>query len=98
MSPKALAVIQRIYDEVHAALWALLGAGLLLFLVVILPTLPAHRANAERLRALQIAAENRNYCEKWGMLAGTRRYAQCMLDLGELRISIARQLADDLSF
>ena len=98
MSPNPLAIIQRVYDEVHAALWALLGAAVLFFLVVVLPTLPANLAEVERRHAADVAAENRHYCEKWGMAAGTQRYMQCMHDLGELRAKITRRMAEQSTF
>jgi len=50
---------------------------------------------AESMRALKIAAENRSYCEKWGMKQGTHEHALCTIDLQELRTSIARDLSDE---
>jgi hypothetical protein len=98
MSPKTLAVIRRIYDEVHAGLWALLVAGVLYFLMTVLPQLPARQAQAQRLRDQQYATENRYYCEKWGIPAGTRRHLQCTLDLQQLRAKIAQEMEDEPSF
>jgi hypothetical protein len=93
MPPKTAKLIQRIYDEVHAALWALLVAGVVVFALAVAPKLPEIRAQAERMRIQEIAAENRFYCEKWGMPADTPRHIQCTLDLNELRAKVARQMA-----
>ena len=42
---------------------------------------PQVRAGTEQ----QHAAENRAYCEKWGMHPGTREHAACTLDLDDMR-------------
>jgi hypothetical protein len=98
MSPKTLATIQRIYDEVHAALWALLIAGVVYLLTVVLPQLPARQAEAERLQEQQHTAEDRYLCEKWGIPAGGQHHRQCVLDLRQLRDKIALEVTDELSF
>jgi hypothetical protein len=90
--------VQRIYNEVHAALWALLIVFVLYFLATVLPQLPARRAEAERLREQAEAAENIRYCERWGMPAGTRRNSQCTFDLRLLRTKIERDLTEELTF
>ena len=96
MTPRTLAIVHRIYDEVHVALWALLAAGVLFFLAVVAPNIPEYRAQAERQRIAEIAAENRSFCENWGMPAGTQQHMRCTLDLGALRARIARRMADEL--
>jgi hypothetical protein len=90
-------LIQRIYDEVHIALWALAAAGTLYFLLFLVPRLPEINAQMERARIAEIAAENKLYCERWGMPAGTRRHIQCTLDLDELRAGIERRFAENLA-
>jgi hypothetical protein len=47
------------------------------------------------MRALKIAAENRSYCEKWGMKSGTHEHALCTIDLRQLRKSVERDLSDE---
>ena len=90
--------IQRIYDKVHAALWVLLIIGVLYFLTMVLPHLPARQAEIERLRQQAVAAENARYCESWGMPAGTRRNMQCTFDLRQLRANIEHETVDQLAF
>jgi hypothetical protein len=87
-------LIQRIYDEIHIALWALAAAGTLYFFLFLAPRLPEINARIERARTAEIAAENKLYCERWGMPAGTRRHIQCTLDLDELRAGIERRFAE----
>jgi len=98
MPSKTPTVIQRIYDDVNAALWTLLITGVLYFLTMVLPQLPARQAEADRLHEQTDAAENVRYCEKWGMPAGTQRHLQCTLDLQQLRAKIAHEAEDQLSF
>src|SRR5262249_10885282 len=51
------------------------------------------RAAAEQQLAAEIAEENRAYCEKWGMRAGTREHSMCTLDLDEIRARHSKRLA-----
>ena len=98
MSPKTLSIIQRIYDEVHAALWTLLITGVLYFVAMVLPQLPARQAEIDQQHERAAAAENVRYCERWGMPAGTRRNMQCTSDLRELRAKIEQETVDEMNF
>lgn len=91
-------ILHRVYDEVHAALWAGLAAFLVFFIVVIAPKLPAARARAESQRILEIAAEHNFYCDKWGMGVATKRYAQCIRDLQAFRANVEKRVADEMNF
>ena len=95
VSSKAMAVVRQVYDWVESALWAALLAFVIYFLVNVVPILPEMTRRAESTRALKIAAENRSYCEKWGMKSGTREYSLCTIDLQQLRKSIERDLSDE---
>jgi hypothetical protein len=55
------------------AFWATCGA-LAVVAAIMIQRAPQVRAEAERQQAAQIATENREYCEKWGMCAETRQY------------------------
>jgi hypothetical protein len=90
--------LQRIYDEVHAALWASLIVGVLYFLTMVLPQLPARQVETERLREQAVADENARYCESWGMPAGTRRNMECTFDLRQLRAKIEQETVDEFTF
>jgi hypothetical protein len=95
LSPKTWTVIHRVYDNVHAALWAALCAAVLMFAAVVGPQIPRAQAAAQAKRLLDVAAENRAYCEKWGMAAGTAKQAQCLLDLQGLRAEVENRIAED---
>ena len=75
-------VVGRVYDNLEAALWAALLAFLIYFTFFMIPKMPEVRAQNERARVQEIAAENALYCEKFGMKAGTEKHKQCLLILG----------------
>lgn len=95
LSPKTWTIIHRVYDNVHAALWAVLCAAVVMFLTVVAPQIPKLQAAAEAKRLLEVAAENRHYCENWGMPAGSAKHAQCVLDLQALRAKTEQRIADE---
>ena len=88
---------RRIYHTVHVALWALLAAWVVI-MISNLSNASKARATAERQRAQEISEENRLYCEKWGMKAGTHEHTVCTLDLQEIRAKVERRIADDMAF
>jgi hypothetical protein len=94
-SSKTMIVIRQVYDWVESALWAGLVAFVIYFLINVVPNLPEMTRRAESMRSLKIAAENRSYCEKWGMKQRTQEHALCTIDLQELRTSIERDLSDE---
>ena len=91
-------MVGQIYDNVEMGLWALLTAGVIFFCAFIAPKLPAYWARAQRIRVQEIAAENAYYCEKLGMKAGTPKFSQCLLYLGEFRQKVENRLADEIEF
>jgi len=91
-------MVSRIYDSVYMALWAALLAFVLYFVAFVVPKLPEARAQAERLRAQETAAENNFYCEKWGMAAGTQAYTQCLLDLQAFRAKVENRFLEENDF
>jgi hypothetical protein len=95
MRSNAKRIIRRIYDEVHAALWALLCVGTAYVLVFVIPNLQEIRARAELRRAQEITAEDRFYCSKWGMPEGTRLFMPCALDLQKIRAEAERRMSSD---
>ena len=95
---RTMALVRRVYDEVHLALWAVLTAFVICFAVFVAPKLPEIRAAAERLRLHEIADENEAYCARWRMGMGTPMHNQCLEDLQELRARIETRFADELDF
>ena len=88
-------IVETVYHNIHAALWATLCVSVLYGIVFILPALPAMHARMEQQRLAEIAAESRHYCEKWGMPAGTHRNVLCTLDLQTIRANVERRMALD---
>jgi hypothetical protein len=97
LSTDAWIRIQRIYQTLHAALWAVLLAAVATMIIGI-PRMLEARANAEYRRAQEISDESRVFCGKWGMSAGTVRYVQCERDLQEIRAREDQRLAGDFDF
>jgi hypothetical protein len=87
--------IGQVYDHVHLALWSSLIAFLLFFTLIVLPKVPAQQARHQAMRMLQNEAEYDAYCRGWGLMPGTRLYAQCLTDLAQFRRSVERQFAED---
>ena len=85
-----------IYDTVHMALWSLLITFVIFFCVFTLPRMPQLRAEMQAKRILDLQAENRSYCEKWGFAHGTQKHAACILDLEELRAKIDQRASDEV--
>jgi len=94
-SPRVLAAVRTIYDEVNLALWAIAVALAAYAALFVLPKVPAARAQVELLRAEQINAENDWYCARWHMGPGTATHDRCIMDLQQLRTSIENRIADE---
>jgi hypothetical protein len=90
-------LVAKIYDIVHAAFWALATAWVLT-LVINFPRILEARAVTERQLLQEISDENRFYCEKWGMKAGTHEHTLCTLDLQEVRARVEARIASDLTW
>ena len=91
---RTITIVRNVYDNVECALWAALLSFVIYFVVCIAPNLPESARRAQNLRALQIAAENGSYCEKWGMKRQTHEHTLCTMDLQELRNRIEQDLAE----
>jgi hypothetical protein len=98
ISHKTWAILHRVYDDAHTALWAVLFASVVMILAFVVPHLPEARATAARQQAAELSAESKFYCEKWGMRPGTHRYTLCTLDLQEIRAKAIQRLTDDELF
>jgi uncharacterized membrane protein len=96
-SPNTAIIIRRVYDTIHMGLWALLVAGTV-FLLLQIPRMQEARAIAEAQRLQQIAEENRSYCEKWGMRAGSHEHVICTMDLSHIRKEVEQRIADESNF
>ena len=82
-----------VYQAVERALWAL-APVILLVLALNVPAMRLARQQAELDRAKDVAAENLQYCAKWGMPAGSPRHAGCVRDLTNIRGRAEQRLRD----
>ena len=87
-----------VYAAVERALWAL-GPALLILVLLTLPWTWDQRQQAALELSKQIAAENMEYCAKWGMPPGSGKHNGCVRDLADIRgraeLRIRDELADD---
>jgi hypothetical protein len=97
LSHNTWTIIHRVYDTVHTALWALAIAGVV-FLLLHIPRMREGRAIAEVQRAQEISEENRFYCDKWGMRAGSHEHLICTMDLNHIRQQVEQRIGDDSNF
>lgn len=97
-SEKTLVLVRKIYNEVHAALWALAIVSALYALTIVVPRLPAARAEAEWRHAQDVMAENESCCAKLHMGPGTALHDQCMKNVGEFRQKVEQRMVEDSAF
>jgi hypothetical protein len=97
LSRNAWTIIHQIYDTLHMALWAL-GIAWVVFLLLHIPEMRDARTRADAQLAQQISNENKFYCEKWGMPAGTHEHVICTMDLVRIRQETEQRIADEMNF
>src|SRR5690349_4239939 len=88
-------LIGLVYDNVELGLWAMLVAGLIVFVAFVAPGIPvAQQRNAAERRAA-FEHECAFYCSRLGIASGTRQYTKCIAELHQFRDSIVKQIAAD---
>jgi len=97
LSPKTWKTVQFAYKTTNVALWGLLVAWAVVVLFSI-PRLSDARAVVERERIQAIAAENRFFCEKWGLRTNTHEHVICTMDLNDIRARTEERLIEDGGF
>jgi len=85
-----------VYRTIERALWAL-GSALILFLFLTYPSLQALRQEAATQMDLAIAAENAEYCSKWGMPVQSPQHLGCLQDLAAIRARSEQRVHDELA-
>ena len=83
----------RVYKAIERALWAFAPVPALLLLLSYPQIQTAHQ-QVEADLATDVAAENAEYCSKWGMPVGTDKYPVCVRDLVEIRARAEQRLRD----
>lgn len=85
-----------VYRAIERFLWAFAPVpALLLFLNY--PSIEAARQQAETDQAMAIAAENKDFCMKWGMVPGTAEHASCIIDLVGIRARTEQLVRDQIA-
>ena len=85
-----------IYLAIERALWGL-GPALLLLIALGYPSQQTARQQAAVDQSIEIAAENAEYCAKWGMLAGSAEHGSCLRDLIGIRARTEQRTRDEAS-
>ena len=83
-----------VYKAIERVLWALAPA-LILFLALTYPSMKVARENAAAQMDVAIAAENAEYCIKWGMPDGSPEYLACLHDLVAIRGRSEQRVRDE---
>ena len=83
-----------VYRAIERALWAL-GPALILFLLLTYPSMQATRQRAATQMDMTIAAENAEYCTKWGMPAGSAEHLTCLQDMVGIRARSEQRVRDE---
>ncbi len=75
----------------------LVAAALAAFIVTWLVHIggDAHAA-LQQQRNVEMAAESRALCQKWGMLTGTEKFDECLVDIQTVRERHAKRVMDDV--
>jgi beta-lactamase regulating signal transducer with metallopeptidase domain len=94
-SPTRLLV--RIHDNVNRALWIAGAVIVAFFFIVVSPKFSEAVVRAQQVRAAEIEAEHRSYCDKLGIGASTRANARCIALLQEFRNRVEQRFAAELS-
>jgi hypothetical protein len=93
---KTREIVGRVYDHVEIALWAILFAFVIYFIVFTMPNVSETQAQRERIRVQENAAEDAAFCEKLDIKLGTTRYDQCLLDIGQFRFNVEKRFLDTM--
>jgi Arc/MetJ family transcription regulator len=85
---------EQIYLAIERSLWAL-GPALLLLIALGYPSQQAARQQIAVDRSIEVAAENAEYCAKWGMAAGSAQHGSCLRDLTGIRARTELRARDE---
>jgi hypothetical protein len=91
---KTMMIVRVVYDWIEFASWAGLTAFVIFFAIYMALHAPEIARRAEIIRIMNNEAEDRAYCEKWGLKRGTHAHSLCAMDLRQFRHDIERDFAD----
>jgi hypothetical protein len=84
------------YDWGNRVLWVAAALSVPFFLYVAVYVAPAEQRIAQQQERDAIERENIAFCEKHGMLVGTREYGLCAEDLMDIRAKQDQRSAEDM--
>jgi hypothetical protein len=84
-------------EQSNIVTWKVISTGTALVLGLLIVfwlarTAQGERAAIDQQRADEMAGEIRTICAKWGMPAGSPKYAECAADIDTLRTSHERRI------
>ena len=78
-------IVRRTYDTTEMVLWWALAAVVAVGAINIIYRAPEAHARVERQLAAEISEENRQLCERRGLVQQSHEYVLCTLDLNAVR-------------
>jgi hypothetical protein len=84
------------YDWGNRVAWVAAALSIPFFLYVAVYMAPAEQRIAQQQERDAIERENVAFCEKHGMLVGTREYALCAEDLTDIRTKQSQRTAEEM--
>ena len=84
------------YDWGNRVAWVAAALSIPFFLYVAVSMAPAEQRIAQQQERDAIERENVAFCEKHGMLVGTREYALCAEDLTDIRTKQSQRTAEEM--
>ena len=84
------------YDWGNRVAWVAAALSIPFFLYVAVYMAPAEQRIAQQQERDAIERENVVFCEKHGMLVGTREYALCAEDLTDIRTKQSQRTAEEM--
>lgn len=85
-----------VYKAIERALWAFAPVPALM-LMLSYPSMEAARQQAEAETSAAAAAENHEFCIKWGMPEGTAEHLICVRDLVGIRARAEQRVRDQIA-
>jgi len=92
-----LAVLAQKTHTVLSAFLSALAAALLVWIVLHGPEMAAANSRAAVLREAELAAQDRIFCENWGLPSGSHEHTLCTLDLKKMRDDQERRRSEDVA-
>jgi hypothetical protein len=88
-------LLTRTYEWGDCLMWSLAVLSVPFWFYVAVYTAPAAQRIAQQQQQDATWRENRFFCERRGMAAGTREHIQCVKDLTEIRAQEDRRAASE---